>query len=1255
MEKKNFSREIRELFNNNQLSKLAAVINSQISSSVVSRHDCLLALNICKCANVWQEVRCFSSRKPLSIVTVNLNNKKGLASTVESVLKQTARGQIQYIVIDGYSDDGSLDYLHDKASDIDIAIYGKDVGVYDAMNLGISLSESDYTLFLNSGDTLVDDTIVSKFLDNVDEGTKHDVLYGDCIFVSPNVTSAGDIENLWKGMVCSHQSVFFKTSQIKNNKYNQAYRIVSDYDLLYRLYTGGSSFRQLPWAVSQIEPVGISSDFYERTLERWQVVRKYQHPRIDRQEIDDFYRSLLATQGKWVNPQTFNTNKHLNSILSNVENRLIFLISMPRSGSTLLQKILENTRMIGTASEPWVMLPLLAGTDHNLTKTRYCTELASEAISIFQKDIGSPNAVQHAQKVYADAVYSAAMKQTQKKYFLDKTPRYIYIAEKIQELYPNAKFIVLLRNPAAVITSYAQTWRRGDFDSVFNDEYYRYDFTEGFKSLARYLNNGSKKHVVKYEDLVAEPQSQVRGICQYLGIPYSDDYIEYSKASSTRKFAFGDPESVYKNTKPVNNPFKWLDGIKTVKNRRALTKCLDLIPPDVIAELGYSLDEIKKNLEKKNMEDIFPPWSLLSKEQYRRPGFEQNQTKGSKTCQFSIGVVVTCYNNESTIEHTLASLMGQTRLPDEVVVVDDASSDASFELLRKVKSNCTQFSLKLIRNADNLGVAMARRLGFQALNTDFVTTLDGDDLFAPEKLEAEFAALGNNPNNVAFSDTLTLTETGPARLDSSEYHNAPPDKLLQLLASRSAPVPRDLLIPKKLYERVGGFDPYFDLYEDWALKMRLASTSREGQWCYSAYVGSIYDRRSPGLSNKPKLVLGYGQLLAIARNISLFCAIPQALSSGLRTVAGCFEEGLRKRFEELTKLIESEGMSQELYRRFTSLWADRDVGRETKAIAHDLWLFSKPIERKSTEQTIVDYERRDDSATTRIFLVTPVLNGAEYIERCIKSVVNQEGDFELYYHIQDGGSTDGTIQVVESWKKRIESGELQGRCRLLTMTWRSETDTGMYDAVAKGFEALPIRDEDWMTWLNADDTLTAGSCGLLSFIDQMPDVSINWVTGKTCVKSLSNKVSEHHLPVNSEVLRRGLCDGHFWPFLQQEGTYFRGFMWKRISVKMDFSRLGLAGDWNLWRRFAETEEIVPVNKALGIFHERIGQLSRELKKEYLAEIDTLVDLTERMQAFDSFPLIDTVYSLIQVTDSGNLVREQKNIAGQYTYLRSCKS
>lgn len=98
----------------------------------------------------------------LSIISINLNNSEGLQKTIRSVIRQT-NSDFEYIVIDGNSKDGSLNVIKNFDNQITYWVSEPDSGIYNAMNKGISKSTGRYCLFLNSGDWLADENVISDF------------------------------------------------------------------------------------------------------------------------------------------------------------------------------------------------------------------------------------------------------------------------------------------------------------------------------------------------------------------------------------------------------------------------------------------------------------------------------------------------------------------------------------------------------------------------------------------------------------------------------------------------------------------------------------------------------------------------------------------------------------------------------------------------------------------------------------------------------------------------------------------------------------------------------------------------------------------------------------------------------------------------------------------------------------------------------------------------------------------------------------
>ncbi|MEQ8300738.1 MAG: exostosin family protein [Hyphomonas sp.] len=279
---------------------------------------------------------------------------------------------------------------------------------------------------------------------------------------------------------------------------------------------------------------------------------------------------------------------------------------------------------------------------------------------------------------------------------------------------------------------------------------------------------------------------------------------------------------------------------------------------------------------------------------------------------------------------------------------------------------------------------------------------------------------------------------------------------------------------------------------------------------------------------------------------------------------------------------------------------------------------------------------------TRIFIVTPCFNAGETIDQTISSVLNQAGPFDLHFHVQDGGSTDDTVSRLQRWAERHAEGTVPSFCNAVHFTYDSAPDKGMYDAIACGLASFSLEDDDWLTWINADDMLAPGACALLATIDHSHERdSISWVSGMAAIVSNGTIISQVERQMPTGAISMGLCDGQHWEFVQQEGTFFRASLWRSIDIPNDFLAFRLAGDWNLWRCFAQQADMHQVGYPLGLFHEREGQLSQTQRVAYMEEISAVSPEKEREEALISLigsPIVQKRLSvdygsrLIQVTD-----------------------
>ena len=239
-----------------------------------------------------------------------------------------------------------------------------------------------------------------------------------------------------------------------------------------------------------------------------------------------------------------------------MQKQLLFLISTPRSGSTLLMRILHATSHIYSRPEPHI-IPALAhlGFWRTVDKAPYDQLQAQQAMRDFIQDLPNGEDVYFdACRAYTDHLYAKMLEEGEGQFFLDKTPANALVLPFLEKLYPKAKYIVLTRHPGAIFASYANSFFDGDYDAAvkFNPILSRY-----IPAMANFLRESSCDKIhVSYEDVAQNPEHVLRRISDFLQIPYEPDAINYTQKNVVE--GLGDPIGVQKHQRPVGTSIhKW--------------------------------------------------------------------------------------------------------------------------------------------------------------------------------------------------------------------------------------------------------------------------------------------------------------------------------------------------------------------------------------------------------------------------------------------------------------------------------------------------------------------------------------------------------------------------------------------------------------------------------------------------------------------------------------------------------------------------
>ncbi|MCB1154914.1 MAG: glycosyltransferase [Deltaproteobacteria bacterium] len=198
-------------------------------------------------------------------------------------------------------------------------------------------------------------------------------------------------------------------------------------------------------------------------------------------------------------------------------------------------------------------------------------------------------------------------------------------------------------------------------------------------------------------------------------------------------------------------------------------------------------------------------------------------------------------------------------------------------------------------------------------------------------------------------------------------------------------------------------------------------------------------------------------------------------------------------------------------------------------------------------------------------IITPSFNQADYLERTLESIHSQQGDFELEHIVMDGGSTDGSVAILERWADKLD--------------FVSEKDEGQSDALNKGFAKAT---GDVVAWLNSDDVYKPGALDAVArYFDERPET--DWLCGQCVI------IDEH----DAEIRRGITAYKNFWlrrysysallveNFISQPATFFRRDLLEQVGP-ID-KTLYYAMDYDLWLRFARVSEPGILQRDLAAF------------------------------------------------------------------------
>lgn len=220
-------------------------------------------------------------------------------------------------------------------------------------------------------------------------------------------------------------------------------------------------------------------------------------------------------------------------------------------------------------------------------------------------------------------------------------------------------------------------------------------------------------------------------------------------------------------------------------------------------------------------------------------------------------------------------------------------------------------------------------------------------------------------------------------------------------------------------------------------------------------------------------------------------------------------------------------------------------------------------------------------------IVTPTFNSERFLPQTLASVVSQAGDFAIEHIIVDNLSRDTTPKIVDQYRQdACQHKQCQGTFEVKFISAR---DNGMYEAINRGFAEAT---GDIYAWINSDDIYQGGALAAIVSAFRLAE-NVRWVKG------ITDYIDEYGL-----LLRRGRCYlyaqelisyglyGREAYFIQQAGVFWRAELWHAVGGLDD--TLKVAGDYDLWIKFARIEPLYALNRSVSCFRQVRGQLSEDL-------------------------------------------------------------
>jgi hypothetical protein len=378
---------------------------------------------------------------------------------------------------------------------------------------------------------------------------------------------------------------------------------------------------------------------------------------------------------------------------------LVFILSQHRSGSTLLQRILGGHSQILTGAETFLLLHPLYALKTTGFRAEYREWEARVAVGDYLEHYAEGEQTYvDALRAMAAVLYGAALARAGTRYFLDKTPRYTNIIPELHRVLPDAHYVVLLRNPLAILAS--QLERLPKPTTFQNLTLLRNETVLAPPRLLAGIDLfGPRATLVHYEDLVTDPDRVIGRLCDRLGLDPEPGMVDYGgRPDPPGRGGFWDKRGIPHHDRPTTESLeKWRTLGDDPQRRHIARSFLFELGPEVVRRLGYDFDELVAAVAPTDAGDagVVCAWDALMvpaphADDYLDafPGTADYPpspplTRTMPVTPSRISVVVPTTGGPERLERAIRSVVLQSRPNVELVVAPDATAPDCAEVLAR--------------------------------------------------------------------------------------------------------------------------------------------------------------------------------------------------------------------------------------------------------------------------------------------------------------------------------------------------------------------------------------------------------------------------------------------------------------------------------------------------------------------------------------------------------------------------------------------